>query len=157
MSRRRAAEKKNILPDALYGSIVIAKMINYVMLHGKKSIAEGIVYGAISNLAEKVKKDAVEGFDEVLSNLKPLVEVKSRRVGGATYQVPTEIRDDRSLALSLQWLVDAAKKRKSEKDMLSRLSAELVDAYNKKGSAYKKREDTHKMAEANKAFSYFRW
>jgi small subunit ribosomal protein S7 len=157
MSRRRAAEKRDILPDAQYASIIIAKLINYTMLKGKKSQAEMIVYGAIEHLAEKVKKDPVESFEEAVENLKPSVEVKSRRVGGATYQVPIEVKPARQSQLGLKWLIHAAKSRKGEKTMVDRLSAELLDAYNKKGSAYKKKEDTHKMAEANKAFSHYRW
>lgn len=157
MSRRRAAEKRDITPDAQYGNIIIAKLINYMMFKGKKAQAEKIVYGAISNLAKKIKKDPVESFEEIIENLKPLVEVKSRRVGGATYQVPIEVKPNRALSSALKWLVSAARGKKSEKTMVDKLSAELVDAYNKKGNAYKKKEDTHKMAEANKAFSHYRW
>ncbi|WPX96786.1 30S ribosomal protein S7 [Candidatus Bandiella euplotis] len=157
MSRRRAAVKKDVTPDAQYGSIVVAKLINCTMVDGKKSRAEHIVYRAIDGLAKKIDKDPVESFEEVLENVKPLVEVKSRRVGGATYQVPVEVKSGRSLALALKWLINAAKSRKGEKTMVSRLSAELLDAHNKKGAAYKKKEDTHKMAEANKAFSHYRW
>ena len=157
MSRRKAVEKRNIIPDAQYGNIVIAKLINCMMLKGKKSKAEGIVYSAIDNLAKKVKKEPVESFEEIIENLKPLIEVKSRRVGGATYQVPVEVNPARALSSALKWLISAARARKGEKTMTDRLSAELVDAYNKKGTAYKKKEDTHKMAEANKAFSHFRW
>jgi len=157
MSRRRAAEKRDILPDAQFGSVIIAKLINYAMIQGKKSQSESIVYGAIESLARKIKKDPVESFEEVVENLKPLVEVKSRRVGGATYQVPVEVKPNRSLALTLKWLTHAAKARKGEKTMVDKMAAELFDAYNKKGAAYKKKEDTHKMAEANKAFSHYRW
>ena len=157
MSRRRAVEKRNIIPDAQYGNIVIAKLINCIMLKGKKSKAEGMVYSAINNLAKKVKKDPVESFEEIIENLKPLIEVRSRRVGGATYQVPMEVNPSRALSSALKWLISAARGRKGEKTMIDRLSAELIDAYNKKGIAYKKKEDTHKMAEANKAFSHFRW
>ena len=157
MSRRRAAEKKDIVADAQYGSIIIAKLINYVMSKGKKSQAEGIVYGAIGNLAKKIKKDPVESFEEIVENLKPLVEVRSRRVGGATYQVPIEVRPSRALSSALKWLASAARSRKGEKTMIDKLSAELADTYNKKGAAYKKKEDTHKVAEANKAFSHYRW
>ncbi|MSO13320.1 30S ribosomal protein S7 [Rickettsiales endosymbiont of Trichoplax sp. H2] len=157
MSRRRAAEIKNITPDANYKSIVIAKFINYLMQNGKKAKAEKIVYESIDNLSGKIKKEPVEAFEEIVDNLRPLIEVKSRRVGGATYQVPMEVRSSRALALALKWLVNAARSRKSEKTMVDRLSNELIDAYNKKGMAYKKKEDTHKMAEANKAFSHYRW
>jgi len=157
MSRRRAAEVKRIIPDANYKNIVIAKFINYLMFDGKKSKAERIVYKAIDSLSNKVKKEPVEAFEEVIDNLKPLIEVKSRRVGGATYQVPMEIRSSRSLSLALKWLVNAARSRKVEKAMSDRLAAELFDAHNKRGAAYKKREETHKIAESNKAFSHYRW
>jgi len=157
MSRRRAAEIKRIIPDAHHKSIVVAKFINYIMHDGKKSKAEKIVYSAIENLSDKIRKNPSEAFEQVVENLKPLVEVRSRRVGGATYQVPTEVRPVRSLSLALKWLSSAARARKSEQDMVKKLSNELFEAYNKKGSAYKKREDTHRMAEANKAFSHYRW
>ena len=157
MSRRRAAEIKSVTPDANYKSVVIAKFINYLMFDGKKSKAEKIVYEAISNLSNKVKKEPIEAFEEIVDNLRPLIEVKSRRVGGATYQVPMEVRSARSLSLALKWLANAARSRKAEKTMVGRLSGELVDAYNKKGLAYKKKEETHKMAESNKAFSHYRW
>jgi small subunit ribosomal protein S7 len=157
MSRRRATEKKDIVPDAQYNSIVIAKLINCAMYDGKKSKSESIVYGAIDALASKVKKPPVESVEETIEILKPLVEVKSKRVGGSTYQVPVEVSSSRSLSLALRWLIHAARKRAGEKAMVDKLSAELIDAYSKKGSAYKKREDTHKMAEANKAFSHYRW
>lgn len=157
MSRRRAAEVKNIIPDANYKSIVIAKFINYLMIDGKKSKAEKIVYKAIESLSGRVKGEAIDAFEEIVENLRPLIEVKSRRVGGATYQVPTEVRSARSLSLALKWLANAARSRKSEKAMVDKLSNELFDAYNKKGLAHKKKEDTHKMAESNKAFSHYRW
>ena len=157
MSRRRTAEIKSITPDANYKSVVIAKCINCIMLNGKKAKAEKIVYDSISNLSDKVKKEPVEAFEEIVDNIRPLIEVKSRRVGGATYQVPMEVRSARALSLALKWLANAARSRKSEKTMVDRLSGELIDAYNKKGMAYKKKEDTHKMAEANKAFSHYRW
>ena len=157
MSRRRAAEIKSITPDANYKSIVIAKFINCLMQNGKKAKAEKIVYESITNLSDKTKKEPVEAFEEIVDNLRPLIEVKSRRVGGATYQVPIEVRSSRALSLALKWLVSAARSRKSEKTMIGRLSNELIDAYNKKGMAYKKKEDTHKMAESNKAFSHYRW
>lgn len=157
MSRRRPAEKRSITPDANYESIVVAKFINYLMLDGKKAKAEKITYKAVEYLSKKVGGNPVEVFEIAVDNLKPLVEVKSRRVGGATYQVPIEIRASRSLSLALKWLVKAARSKKTEKTMIDKLSNELVDAYNKKGAAYKKREDTHKMAESNKAFSHYRW
>ncbi len=157
MSRRRAAEIKSITPDANYKSVVIGKFINYIMYDGKKSKAERIVHEAISNLSNEIKKEPVDLFEGIVENLRPLIEVKSRRVGGATYQVPIEVRSARSLSLALKWLANAARRRKSERAMVDKLSHELIDAYNKKGMAYKKREDTHKMAEANKAFSHYRW
>jgi len=157
MSRRRAAEIKSVTPDANYKSVVIAKFINYIMLDGKKSKAEKIVYQSVVNLSNKVEKNPIEAFEEIIDNLRPLIEVKSKRVGGATYQVPMEVRSSRSLSLALKWLASSARSRKTEKTMVGRLSGELVDAYNKKGAAYKKKEDTHKMAEANKAFSHYRW
>ena len=157
MSRRRAAEVKSVTPDANYKSVVIAKFINYLMFDGKKSKAEKIVYEAVGSLSNKVKKEPIEAFEEIVDNLRPLIEVKSRRVGGATYQVPVEVRSARSLSLALKWLASAARSRKTEKTMVSRLLGELIDAYNKKGLAYKKKEDTHKMAESNKAFSHYRW
>ena len=156
MSRRHSAVKRQILPDAKYGDKVVAKFTNCVMLDGKKSVAEGIVYGALETLAQKSKSDAVKSFHEALDNVKPVVEVRSRRVGGATYQVPVEVRTDRRQALAIRWLIDASRKR-SESTMTDRLAAELLDALNNRGSAVKKREDTHKMAEANKAFSHYKW
>ena len=157
MSRRRAAEVKATNPDARYRSIVIAKFINYIMNDGKKSKAETIVYKSIQNLSKKTNKDVVEVFESIIETLRPVIEVKSRRVGGSTYQVPIEVRSNRSLSLALKWLTSAARARKSEKNMVDKLSNELFDAYNKSGMAYKKREDTHKMAEANKAFAHYRW
>ena len=156
MSRRRVAEKRGILPDPKYGNQVLAKFINMVMRSGKKSIAEKIVYGALDEIEGKRKSNPVEVFTKALDNVRPLVEVKSRRVGGATYQIPIEVRQDRSVALAMRWLVDAAKNR-GEKNMGLRLAGELMDASESRGSAIKKREDTHKMAEANKAFSHYRW
>lgn len=156
MSRRRVAEKREILPDPKYGNQVLAKFINMIMSHGKKSVAEKIVYGALEQLGEKTKAEPLEIFTKALDNLKPIVEVKSRRVGGATYQIPVEVRQDRSTTLAMRWVVDAAKKR-NEKNMGLRLAGELLDASENKGTAIKKREDTHKMAEANKAFSHYRW
>ena len=156
MSRRHSAETRKIIPDARYNNLTIAKLMNYVMESGKKSVAEGIVYGTLDILAKSTKNDPLQTFMDALENIKPTVEVRSRRVGGATYQVPVEVRPKRSLALALRWTIDAARKRK-EKTMQQRLANELLDALNKKGTAMKKREDTHKMAEANKAFSHFRW
>ena len=156
MSRRRVAEKREILPDPKYGDQVLAKFINMVMRSGKKSVAEKIVYGALDEIGKKSKGDALEAFMKAIENIRPLVEVKSRRVGGATYQIPVEVRHDRSTALAMRWLVDAAKNR-GEKNMGMRLAGELLDACDNKGTAIKKREDTHRMAEANKAFSHYRW
>lgn len=156
MARRRAAEKREIHPDAKYGDTVLAKFINCIMQQGKKSVAERIVYGALDNIQSKNGKDPMEFFHEALDNTKPSVEVRSRRVGGATYQVPVEVRRERSQALAIRWLIQAASNR-SENTMKDRLAAELSDAAQNRGSAIKKREDTHRMAEANKAFSHFRW
>ena len=156
MSRRRVAEKRDILPDPKYGDQILAKFINMIMRSGKKSIAEKIVYGALDELAGKAKGEPLELFNKALDNVKPVVEVKSRRVGGATYQIPVEVRADRSLTLAMRWLVDAAKNR-NEKNMGLRLAGELIDATENRGNAIKKREDMHRMAEANKAFSHYRW
>jgi len=156
MSRRRGAEKREILPDPKYGDQVLAKFINMVMRSGKKSVAEKIVYGALNEINAKGESDSLEVFNRALDNVRPVVEVKSRRVGGATYQIPIEVRSARSITLAMRWLVDASKKR-GEKNMGLRLAGELMDAAGKRGTAIKKREDTHKMAEANKAFSHFRW
>jgi small subunit ribosomal protein S7 len=156
MSRRHAAEKREVLPDAKYGNVVLTKFMNSLMYDGKKSAAEEIVYGALETIEKKVKGDALRVFTEALENVKPSVEVRSRRVGGATYQVPVEVRIDRRQALAIRWLIDAARGR-SENTMQDRLSAELLDASNNRGTAVKKREDTHRMAEANKAFSHYRW
>ncbi len=156
MSRRRKAEKREILPDPKYHNQVLAKFINMVMRSGKKSIAEKIVYGALDQVSTKKKTDSSEVFIQALDNVKPIVEVKSRRVGGATYQIPIEVRSERSMTLAMRWLVDASKKR-GEKSMGLRLAGEIMDASDHKGTAMKKREDTHKMAEANKAFSHYRW
>jgi small subunit ribosomal protein S7 len=154
MSRRRVAEKQEILPDPKYGDKVLAKFINMLMRGGKKSVAEKIVYGALDKISDK--GDAIEIFSKALENVRPIVEVKSRRVGGATYQIPIEVRSDRSITLAMRWVVDAAKRR-SEKNMGLRLAGEFLDAAENKGTAIKKREDTHRMAEANKAFSHYRW
>ena len=156
MSRRHRAEKRIVLPDAKYGDKVVAKFINNVMEHGKKAVAEKIVYSAFDIIAQKSKQDALKVFSEALENVKPLVEVKSRRVGGATYQVPMEVRADRRQALAIRWIIDAAQKR-SESTMTERLANELLDALANKGAAVKKREDTHRMAEANKAFSHYKF
>jgi small subunit ribosomal protein S7 len=157
MSRRRTAEKREILPDPKYGDKVLAKFINILMRNGKKSTAEAIVYGALDEMGTRQKgADPLEMFNKALGNVKPVIEVKSRRVGGATYQIPVEVRPDRSMALAMRWLVDAAKKR-SEKNMGLRLAGELLDASENRGASIKKREDTHKMAEANRAFSHYRW
>jgi small subunit ribosomal protein S7 len=154
--RRRSAEKRVTLPDPKFGDIVLTKFMNKVMLAGKKSIAENIVYGALTNIEVKSKKNPLETFHAALNNVKPETEVRSRRVGGATYQVPMEVRPDRAQALAIRWIVDYARKR-SEKTMADRLTNELLDASTGKGNAFKKKEDTHKMAEANRAFAHFRW
>jgi small subunit ribosomal protein S7 len=156
MGRRRVAAKREILPDPKYKDQTVAKFINMVMLGGKKSVAEKIVYGALDQAALRAKMQPVEILVKALENVRPVVEVKSRRVGGATYQVPIEVRADRRNALAMRWLVDAARKR-SEKSMGRRLAAEMADACENRGSAVKKREDTHRMAEANKAFAHYRW
>ena len=156
MPRRREVPKRKILPDPKYKDQTIAKFINIMMLDGKKSISEKIMYGALDIIRERGKDDPVEVFNVALENVSPGVEVKSRRVGGATYQVPVEVRPNRQMALAMRWLVDAARKR-NEKSMTARLAGELMDASEERGSAVKKREDTHKMAEANKAFSHYRF
>ena len=156
MSRRRVIAKRVVLPDPKYGDETLAKFINVLMLNGKKSVAERIVYGALDHVAKRTKGDPVETFSQALDNVRPIVEVKSRRVGGATYQVPVEVRPLRRSALAMRWLVDAARRR-SEKSMGLRLANELMDAANSRGTAVKKREDTHRMAEANKAFAHYRW
>ena len=156
MSRRHAAVKREVTPDAKYGNVVVMKFMNSLMYDGKKSIAEGVVYGALSALEDKLSKPALEVFMEALNNVKPQVEVRSRRVGGATYQVPTEVRPDRQQALAIRWIISAARGR-SEKTMEQRLVGELMDAYNNRGNAVRKREDTHRMADANKAFAHFKW
>jgi len=156
MSRRHSAEKREVLPDPKFGDIVLTKFMNSLMLDGKKSVAERIVYGAFEAIEERAKTDALALFHEALDNVKPAIEVRSRRVGGATYQVPVEVRSERAQALAIRWLIIAARKR-NETTMVGRLSGELLDAANNRGAAVKKREDTHKMAEANKAFSHYRW
>jgi small subunit ribosomal protein S7 len=156
MPRRREVPKRDILPDPKFGSVELAKFMNVVMLDGKKAVAERIVYGALEQVQAKTGKEPIEVFSLAINNIKPIVEVKSRRVGGANYQVPVEVRPVRRLALAMRWLREAAKKR-GEKSMDLRLAGELIDASESRGAAMKKREDTHKMAEANKAFSHFRW
>jgi small subunit ribosomal protein S7 len=156
MSRRRRAEKREILPDAKFGDRVVTKFMNNLMYDGKKAAAESIVYGALDRVESKLRRQPVEVFHEALDNIKPSVEVRSRRVGGATYQVPVEVRPERREALAIRWLIDASRKR-NENTMEERLAAELADAANMRGTAVKKREDTHKMADANKAFSHYRW
>ena len=156
MPRRRVIAKREVLPDPKFGNSTLAKFMNHVMISGKKSVAESIVYGALELVEERTKRDPIEVFDEALENIAPMVEVKSRRVGGATYQVPVEVRSTRAQALAIRWLIDSSRKR-SENTMTERLSGELIDASNNRGAAVKKREDTHRMAEANKAFSHYRW
>ncbi|TVR99293.1 MAG: 30S ribosomal protein S7 [Rhodospirillales bacterium] len=156
MSRRRAAEQREILPDPKYGDVVVSKFMNGLMFEGKKSVAERIVYGAFDIIEKKTRQDPVKVFRDAIDNVKPAIEVRSRRVGGATYQVPVEVRPARRLALAIRWLTAVARKR-SENTMVERLAAELLDAANNRGTAIKKREDTHRMAEANKAFSHYRW
>ena len=156
MPRRRRIEPLTILPDPKFGSELLAKFINVLMVDGKKSTAEAIVYGALETLAQRTGKDALEAFDAALENVRPTVEVKSRRVGGSTYQVPVEVRPTRRNALAMRWVIEAARKR-GDKSMALRLANELTDAADNKGSAVKKREDVHRMAEANKAFAHFRW
>ena len=156
MSRRHAAEKRVVLPDAKFGDLILTKFMNNLMIDGKKAVAERIVYNAFDRVEAKLKKSPVEVFHESLELIKPSVEVRSRRVGGATYQVPVEVRPERREALAIRWLIAAAKKR-NENTMEERLAGELMDAVNGRGTAVKKREDTHKMADANKAFSHYRW
>ena len=156
MSRRRTADKREILPDPKFGDIVVSKFMNCLMYEGKKSAAESIVYGAFEQIQKKSGNDPVKVFHDALGNVKPQLEVRSRRVGGATYQVPVEVRPDRAQALAIRWLIGTARER-SESTMVDRLCGELLDAANNRGAAVKKREDTHKMAEANKAFSHYRW
>jgi small subunit ribosomal protein S7 len=156
MSRRKVAQKRIILPDPKFGDEVVAKFINMLMESGKKSVAEKIVYGAFDEMAARSKGDPLVVFKQALDNVRPAVEVKSRRVGGATYQVPVEVRANRRLTLAMRWLVDAARKR-GEKSMGRRLAGELMDASENRGTAIRKREDTHRMADANRAFSHYRW
>jgi small subunit ribosomal protein S7 len=156
MSRRHSAEKREFVPDAKYGDLVVAKFMNSIMYEGKKSVAESIVYGAFDQIEQKAKTDPLGVFKQALENVAPAIEVRSRRVGGATYQVPVEVRNERRQALAIRWLIAAARQR-NDKTMVERLSAELLDASNNRGNAVKKREDTHRMAEANRAFSHYRW
>ena len=156
MSRRRAATKREVLPDHQYKDIILTKFMNRIMLDGKKSVSERIVYGAFDIVFNKTNKKPIDLFHEALNNVKPNLEVRSRRVGGATYQVPMEVRPRRAQALAMKWIIDSALKR-SEKTMRERIASEIMDAHNNKGNAVKKREETHKMAEANRAFSHFRW
>ena len=156
MSRRHSAEKREINPDPKFGNLVVSKFRNSIMYEGKKSVAEAIVYGALDIIEGKTKTNPINVFQQALDNVMPSIEVRSRRVGGATYQVPVEVRNDRRQALGIRWIITAARDR-NEKTMVERLSAELLDASNNRGNAVKKREDTHRMAEANRAFSHYRW
>ena len=156
MSRRHSAEKREINPDPKFGDLIVTKFMNAIMLHGKKSVAETIVYSAFDQVQSKTKQEPVTVFHQALDNVAPHVEVRSRRVGGATYQVPVDVRPERRQALAIRWLITAARKR-NETTMVDRLSGELMDAANNRGTAVKKREDTHKMAEANRAFAHYRW
>ena len=156
MSRRHSAEKREINPDPKFGDLVVTKFMNAVMMHGKKSVAEKIVYGALDQVQAKTKQEPVTVFHQALDNVAPHVEVRSRRVGGATYQVPVDVRVERRQALAIRWLITAARAR-NETTMVDRLSGELMDAANNRGTAVKKREDTHRMAEANRAFAHYRW
>ena len=156
MSRKKTQPKKVTVPDPIFNSTIIPKLINSIMYDGKKGVAEKIVYEAIDKIKSKTKEDPISVFNEAMNNIKPTVEVRSRRVGGATYQVPVEVKSKRAQALAIRWLVDASRKRK-DKHMSDKIFNELYDAYEKKGAAVKKREDVHKMAESNKAFAHFRW
>jgi small subunit ribosomal protein S7 len=156
MPRRRVAAKREILPDPKFGSQLLAKFINMIMVDGKKSVAEKIIYDALDRVSDRASGEPMDVLEKALENVRPMVEVKSRRVGGATYQVPVEVRANRRNTLAMRWLIDASRKR-SEKSMAHRLAGELSDASEQRGSAVKKREDTHRMAEANKAFSHYRW
>ena len=156
MSRRHRADKRQINPDPKFGDLIVSKFMNNLMYDGKKSAAEGIVYGAMEKIQSKAKQDPLQVFHDALNNVAPAIEVRSRRVGGATYQVPVEVRNERRQALAIRWIIIAARGR-NETTMVDRLSGELLDAANNRGTAVKKREDTHKMAEANRAFSHYRW
>jgi len=156
MSRRRAAEKRTILPDHKFKDLILAKFMNRIMKDGKKSVSERIIYGAFDIVSKKTDKSPIEYFHDALNNVKPNLEVRSRRVGGATYQVPMEVRPRRAQALAMKWIIDSAIKR-NERTMRERVASEIMDAFNNKGNAVKKREEVHKMADANRAFSHFRW
>jgi small subunit ribosomal protein S7 len=156
MSRRHRAERRELVPDPKFGNLKVSRFMNSVMRQGKKSVAEGIVYGALQQIEGKVKQNPIAVFEQALDNVMPSIEVRSRRVGGATYQVPVEVRPDRRHTLAIRWIIEAARER-NEKTMVDKLSGELLDASNNKGNAVKKREDTHRMAEANRAFSHYRW
>ena len=156
MSRRHKAEKREVIPDAKFGDVILAKFMNSIMYDGKKSAAEAIVYGAFDIIQSKSRQEPLPLFKQALENVAPAIEVRSRRVGGATYQVPVEVRTERRQALAIRWIIQAARGR-NDKTMVDRLSAELMDAANNRGNAVKKREDTHRMAEANRAFSHYRW
>ncbi|MFC7396481.1 30S ribosomal protein S7 [Chelatococcus sp. GCM10030263] len=156
MSRRHSAEKREIIPDPKFGDVIVTKFMNSVMRDGKKSVAEAIVYGALDIIEQKLKTEPLSVFKQALDNVAPAIEVRSRRVGGATYQVPVEVRNERRQALAIRWLIQAARAR-NDKTMVERLSSELMDASSNRGSAVKKREDTHRMAESNRAFSHYRW
>ena len=156
MSRKKQAPKRIFYPDPKYGSLILAKFINFVMYDGKKTTSEKIIYSALDKIKEKTKDDPIKVFNEAIGNIRPNLEVRSRRVGGATYQVPVEVKSKRAQALAIRWLVESARKRK-DKHMADKIFNELYDAYEKKGAAVKKREDVHKMAESNKAFAHFRW
>ena len=156
MSRRHRAERRETLPDPKFGNIKITRFMNSIMRQGKKSVAESIVYGALDKIESKIKQNPLQSFEQALDNVSPSIEVRSRRVGGATYQVPVEVRPERRQTLAIRWIIEAARDR-NEKTMVDKLSAELFDASNNRGNAVKKREDTHRMAEANRAFSHYRW
>lgn len=156
MARRRRAEVRKILPDPVYGDFIVAKFINCMMEKGKKNVAQKIFYTAVENAGKKLNLEGIQVFKQALENVKPIIEVRPRRVGGATYQVPMEVRTNRRNSLAIRWIINAARSR-SERGMINKLTAEILDAYNNKGGAVKKREDVHKMAEANKAFAHFRW
>ena len=157
MSRRRRPEKREILPDPKFGDLVLSKFMNSVMLDGKKSVAEGIVYGALESVETRLKREPLGVFHDALNNVKPGIEVRSRRVGGATYQVPVDVRPERAMALGMRWIIKAARDRSDGRTMQEKLAGELLDASANKGNSVKKREDTHKMADANKAFAHYRW
>lgn len=156
MARRRRAEIRKVLPDPVYNDVIVAKFINRLMVRGKKTLAQRIFYKAIGIVEQKLNLDGITVFRQALENVKPIIEVRPRRVGGATYQVPMEVRPERKVSLAIRWLITAAQGR-SERTMINKLAGEIIDAYNNKGNAVKKREDVHKMAEANKAFAHFRW